>query len=208
MNRKARRRVRVVFVVAIGFVLLAPLTAASPVAASPQRRADGPGNGNGDGRSAHEIPENAHHDVSPPLRDLAPAPDVSPFQDDKSPKKGLPVPAAGAPDPVIQSTPGTASAPALGLGFEGLGQGFTGPQGTFGVTSAPPDPNGAAGPNNFVEIVNQSFAVFDKSGTVVYRPEATHTPLAGFGGRSQADDGGDATGAHARIAVRVVITQF
>src|SRR5258708_23305633 len=129
MNRKARRRVRVVFVVAIGFVLLAPLTAASPVAASPQRRADGPGNGNGDGRGAHEIPENAHHDVSPPLRDLAPAPDVSPFQDDKSPKKGLPVPAAGAPDPVHQPTPRPASAPPLRLRLQGLAHGLPRPPG-------------------------------------------------------------------------------
>jgi hypothetical protein len=208
MNRKARRWTRVVFVVAIGFALLAPLTAASPVAASPQRASDGPGNGNGNGHGANEIPENAHHDVSPPLRDLAPAPDVSPFQDDKSPKKGLPVPAAGAPDPVIQSTPGTANAPALGLGFEGLGQGFTGPQGTFSVSSAPPDPNGAAGPNHFVEIVNQSFAVFNKSGTAVYGPVPTNTLWAGFGGGCQTNDDGDATVAYDRTADRWVISQF
>ena len=94
---------------------------------------------------------------------------------EKEPKKGPPVPAQSASDPVVQSSPGAASAPVLGLGFEGIGAGFTGPAGTYAVTSAPPDPNGAVGPNAFVEIVNQSFAVFDKSGTALYGPAPTNS---------------------------------
>jgi hypothetical protein len=44
-------------------------------------------------------------------------------------------------DPVVQSAPGTAAAPTVGASFDAIGQGFTGPQGTFSVTGAPPDTN-------------------------------------------------------------------
>ena len=49
--------------------------------------------------------------------------------------------AATSEDSVVQSATGTASAPALSLSFAGLGQGFSGPAGTFSVNSAPPDTN-------------------------------------------------------------------
>jgi hypothetical protein len=46
--------------------------------------------------------------------------------------------------------------------FDGLGQGFSGPQGTFSDGGlAPPDPHSAVGPNDTVETVNFSMAVFD-----------------------------------------------
>src|SRR5207248_3977053 len=92
---------------------------------------------------------NVNHDVSPPLRDIAAA--AAPPSDqkkDKEPKHGLPIPdQSSVADPVLQSSPGTAAAPIAGAGFEGIGQGFTGPSGTFSVNTAPPDPNGAVGPN-------------------------------------------------------------
>jgi hypothetical protein len=151
-----------------------------------------------------------HHDVSQPLTDLAPAPAGPGDQKkEKGPKHGPPVPASSsAPDPVLQSTPGTAAAPALGLGFEGIGAGFHGPAGTFSVDSAPPDPNGAVGPNHFVEIVNESFAVFNKSGTPVYGPVPTNTLFSGFGGGCQANDDGDATVEYDKLAGRWIISQF
>lgn len=46
-----------------------------------------------------------------------------------------------------------------GLNFEGLGNGFA----NFSVDSAPPDTNGAVGATQYVQWVNESFAVFDKS---------------------------------------------
>jgi hypothetical protein len=70
-------------------------------------------------------PEAVNHDVSPPLRDISPAPAPAPgTKKAKEPKRGLPVPAAGASDPVAQLTPGSASAAALGVSFEGVGQGW------------------------------------------------------------------------------------
>ena len=79
---------------------------------------------------------NANHDVSPPLGSIAPAPGQGDGKKEKEPKKGPPVPAQSGNDPVIQSTPGGASAPAIGAGFEGVGDGFTGPQGTMTVRTA------------------------------------------------------------------------
>ena len=53
--------------------------------------------------------------------------------------------------------------------FAGVGNGFTGPQGSFTVNSAPPDTTGAVGPNHYVQMVNSDFAVFDKSGDSSFR---------------------------------------
>src|SRR5881392_2306734 len=152
---------------------------------------------------------NVNHDVSPPLRTLAPAPDQSGKEKkEKEPKKGLPVPAQSAADPVVQSSPGTAAAPAPGPGFDGIGQGFTGPSGSFFVASAPPDTNGAAGPNHYVQIVNSAFAIFNKAGTPVYGPVPTNTLWSGFGGGCQTNDDGDATVEYDRLADRWIISQF
>jgi len=110
-------------------------------------------------------------------------------------------------DPVVQTGKGPGSADA-GRRFEGVGQGFSGPSGTFSVNSAPPDTNGAVGPNQFVQIVNTDFAIFDKSGTPVYGPVPTNTLFSGFGGGCQANNDGDATAEYDRLANRWIISQF
>jgi hypothetical protein len=156
-------------------------------------------------------PERAvHQDVSRPLRDIAARPE--PDKATKTAKEDypLPLPPLGAPasDPVLQSTPGQVAAPALGSSFEGVGQGFTGPAGIFSVNSAPPDTNGAVGSSHYVQIVNESFAVFTKSGTPVYGPVPTNTLWSGFGGGCQNNDDGDATVVYDRLANRWVFQQF
>jgi hypothetical protein len=47
--------------------------------------------------------------------------------------------------------------------FGGIGNGFSGTQGTFVQTGVPPDPNGAVGDTQYVQMANSSFAVFDKA---------------------------------------------
>jgi hypothetical protein len=162
-----------------------------------------------DGKKTDDPPEAVHHDVSPPLRDIAAAAEPSGKKKAKD-DHPLPLPpqVAPAPDPALQSTPGAAAAPTLGSSFEGVGEGFTGPAGTFTVNSAPPDPNGAVGPGNYVQIVNQSFAIFNKSGTVLYGPAPTNTLWSGFGGGCQANDDGDATVVYDRLANRWIFQQF
>jgi hypothetical protein len=160
-------------------------------------------------KRAKDPEKNVHHDVSVPLREIAARP--APEKKQKQPKVDhpLPLPQAGpSEDPVVQTVEGQAAAPALGVSFEGLGQGFSGPAGTFFVNAAPPDTNGAVGPNRYVQIVNESFAVFDKSGTPVYGPVPTNTLWSGFGGGCQSNDDGDATVVYDRLADRWVFQQF
>jgi hypothetical protein len=150
-----------------------------------------------------------HYDVSPPLATIAPAPQPPPDKKHEHPQRGVPVPGqSSTPDPVVQTTPGTSNAPTVGVGFEGIGAGFTGPAGSFTVTSAPPDPNAAVGRNNIVEVANTSLAVFDKSGNAVYGPVPTNTIWSGFGGGCQANDDGDATVEYDKLADRWIVQQF
>jgi hypothetical protein len=151
-------------------------------------------------------------DVSQPLTQLSVGVVPEPDKKEKEKKKDGRLPLHGsspsAPDPALQSSPGSAAAPSAGINFEGIGQGFTGPSGTFSVNSAPPDPNGAVGPNNFVEVVNESFAIFNKSGAPIYGPVPTNTLWSGFGGGCQSNDDGDATVVYDRAADRWVFQQF
>jgi hypothetical protein len=153
----------------------------------------------------------SHHDVSPPLRDIPPGPsehgglEAEPAR--RIPSKRL---ATFGPDPVLQAPDPSASAlaPAPIINRDGIGNGFTGPNGTFTVNYAPPDTSGAVGPNHYFETVNVSLAVFTKSGTPVYGPVPTNTLWSNFGGNCQIQNDGDAVVEYDSIADRWVITQF
>jgi hypothetical protein len=153
-----------------------------------------------------------HHDVSLPLRLLPPAPRQAGQR--AYPAKPIPRPSngganAGAVDPVLQENFPTNLAPVVGLNFDGVGNGFTGPQGTFLVNSAPPDSNGDVGPTHYVQIVNTDFAVFNKStGAVIYGPVPINTLWSGFGGGCQTNNDGDPVVLYDPIADRWVISQF
>ncbi|WP_290863854.1 proprotein convertase P-domain-containing protein [Hamadaea sp.] len=148
-----------------------------------------------------------HHDHSIPLAQMA----AQPLRDEQAenepihtmPNRGHGVHA----DPVVQTAIGPA-APTVGTGFDGLGQGFSGPQGSFSVTGIPPDTNAAVGSTQIVEIVNTGFAVFSKTGTVQYGPAATNTLFSGFGGACQSTNDGDGVVRWDALANRWVITQF
>ena len=96
-----------------------------------------------------------------------------------------------------------------GLGFDGVGRGFTGPQGAFTVTSAPPDTTGAVGATQFVQWVNTSFAVFDKAtGAVLRGPLPGNTLFTGFGGACETSNDGDPIVQYDKAANRWVMMQF
>jgi hypothetical protein len=148
-----------------------------------------------------------HHDVSLPLRDILPAP--APVGHRIVPLRRLPRRVArGAQTAAIQRNAPTRAAPETQVNFDGLGEAFSGPQGTFKVASAPPDPNAAVGPNHIVEIVNSGLAMFNKVGAPVYGPVPTKTLWSGFGGGCELNNDGDGTVAYDRIAGRWVIQQF
>lgn len=118
-------------------------------------------------------------DVSAPLRDIPPIPPQA------GPKREIPLRdtwpdlSSSQSDPVIQTSIGPLVSATTGLNVLGVGQGFVGPAGSYAVEAAPPDTNGAVGDDEhhqYVQWVNTSFAVFDKTdGRVLYGPAAGYT---------------------------------
>jgi hypothetical protein len=151
-----------------------------------------------------------HHDTLPSLIDAV-VPDNSNVK--RTHFEGmipLPPGSTDQPDGAVQGmTSPTLKAPAVSLNFDGVGNGFTGPNGTFTVNSAPPDTNGAVGATQYVSLVNSELAVFNKTtGAVVYGPVPTNTLWSGFGGGCQTNNDGDGVVIYDRAAGRWVISQF
>jgi hypothetical protein len=161
--------------------------------------------------SGVEVTASVQHDTLHSLRGVMPRPDDFSKSAQQHPARPLPwLDGPGTPnDGAVQNTSTGSFAPAVGAGFDGVGQGFSGPQGTFTVNSAPPDTNGAVGATQYVQIVNSAFAVFDKATkSVTYGPVATNTLWSGFGGPCETDNDGDATVVYDKAAGRWVISQF
>lgn len=72
----------------------------------------------------------------------------------------------------------------------------------------PPDPDGAAGPSQYVELANTELAVYSKTGSVLLGPEATNTLWSGFGGGCEKNNNGDGTVLFDTISQRWVVQQF
>ncbi|MGA0586187.1 hypothetical protein ACO2Q2_03495 [Dyella sp. KRB-257] len=160
--------------------------------------------------SGAEVAASVQHDTLHSLRGVMPRPDDF-SKSGQHPARPLPwLDGPGTPtDGALQTSSTGSFAPAVGAGFDGVGQGFSGPQGTFTVNSAPPDTNGAVGATQYVQIVNSAFAVFDKTTrSVTYGPVATNTLWTGFGGPCEADNDGDAIVVYDKAAGRWVISQF
>jgi hypothetical protein len=150
-----------------------------------------------------------HRDVSPPLRDMEP----------KIPPRGPahpipllhPTPGTGPGslyvDPATQITLGPSVSTTAGVGFDGVGEGFQG----YSVNVAPPDTNGAVGDRQYVQWVNLSFAVFDKTSTTgdpTYGPAAGNTIWSGFGGACESTNDGDVIAQYDKLANRWVMAQL
>lgn len=145
-----------------------------------------------------------HYDLSPPLSSIPPAPRQPGLMVRDHERLPRP-PSFATDDPVLQRRAfAAAAAPTTTANFDGVGNGVAG----FTVNSAPPDTNGDVGPNHYVQIVNTDFAVYNKSGTLLYGPVAINTLWSGFGGGCQTNNDGDPTVVYDRIADRWVISQF
>jgi hypothetical protein len=150
-----------------------------------------------------------HYDESRPLRDM---PVIPPREGDRRihpvkllhPPRDIP---RGFQDPLVGArlAPSPEVAVTAGLNFDGIGVGLPG----FSVSSAPPDTNGAVGSTQYVQWVNTSFAVFNKStGAVVFGPAAGDTLWQGFGGPCEANNDGDPIANYDKKANRWLMTQF
>jgi len=108
-------------------------------------------------------------------------------------------------DPVIQTVTVPPPTPPVSQSFEGLGNGQYG----FSVTGAPPDTNGTVGATQYVQWVNTSFAIFNKSnGALIAGPTAGNTLWSGFGGGCQTNNDGDPIVVYDKLAQRWVFSQF
>ncbi|MEW6402749.1 MAG: carboxypeptidase regulatory-like domain-containing protein [Chloroflexota bacterium] len=103
-------------------------------------------------------------------------------------------------DPVLQdSLPTPLVMPSPLQNFEGVSN-------VNGVL--PPDTNGDVGPNHYMQWVNLSFAVYDKSGALLYGPAAGNTLWSGFGGPCQTTNDGDPIVLYDHLADRWMVSQF
>jgi hypothetical protein len=112
---------------------------------------------------------------------------------------------------IEQTWQGTRPAPALLAAFDGLGEGFSGPQGTAYYRN-PSDNALAVGPDHIVQIVNSRMAIFskkgaryDSTGRVLYGPGETRNVFRGFGGPCEKLNNGDAVVRYDQLAHRWLI---
>jgi hypothetical protein len=179
--------------------------------------------------SAVTVHRAAKFDVSPPLLSMrgseatekdadcegagcGTSPGDPDAQQDQKPVEVAPPPvitAAGAA--VEQKSQGQRPAVPLLESFDGLGSGFTGPQGSATLRN-PSDNSLAVGPDHIVQIVNTRIAIYskkgaryDKTGTVIYGPVPTNAIFTGFGGACEARDNGDAVVRYDQLAKRWLI---
>src|SRR6266700_2963386 len=154
-----------------------------------------------------------HHDVSPPLRDLAKnAPLPEPEEREAEESKFIPLASgykpAEAPDSVLQGAAARASdafAPTPGLNFDGIGLGV--PNGQQ-VHVAPPDTNGAVGATQYVQWVNVPIGIFDNATGNFVMSSPGNALWAGFGGSCESDNDGDPIVMYDKLADRWVLAQF
>ena len=92
----------------------------------------------------------------------------------------------------------------IAASFDGLGDGFAGPQGQF-TGRNPSDNTLAVGPDHVFQIVNVQMAIFTKAGKAIYGPVPTNTLFKGFGGACESDDNGDAVVRYDQLANRWLV---
>jgi len=148
---------------------------------------------------------------TPPLRDIEPLPTPRPEDPARTlinNEGELPRPAVVIPAPDLARQPemgAPASAPvATGVSFEGVGVGIPG----YSPGVAPPDTNGHIGATQYVQWNNLSFAVWDKTGKLLYGPAAGNTLFKPLGGACAASNDGDPVVSYDILAGRWVLSQF
>jgi hypothetical protein len=138
----------------------------------------------------------------PPARDD----DAPSSRRDRDPAHDVPAGSAK----VEQRAPGSRPALPVLASFDGLGAGFTGPQGRPARPLGNPSDNSlAVGPDHIVQIVNGGMAVFtkrgalfDTTGKVLYGLMRTNAIFTGFGGPCEFRNSGDAVVRYDQLAQR------
>ena len=151
------------------------------------------------------------NDVEVPVHSFAPEPSSK----DKTGRTAVSIPFQEVTIPIMsasveQTEHGTKVPPEIVASFDGLGEGFTGPQGTARFRN-PSDNSLAVGPDHIVQTVNSRMAVFTKKGSrfnttgkVLYGPVPTNNVFRGFGNGGKINNG-DAVVRYDQLADRWLI---
>jgi Bacterial Ig domain len=179
----------------VGFILILIITSLGAAPASPNLQG-------ADARP--QVSSATRTDTTGELRHLPPNPPIpsAVFELFNKPRKWLPnrqnAAPSGAPDTTVQTSVGP-SAPSTSSSFEGISN-------VNGVL--PPDTNGDIGPNYYIQIVNLSFEIFNRSGASQYGPANINTLWSGFGGPCETSNDGDPVVLYDHLANRWLISQF
>ena len=150
------------------------------------------------------------HDTGPLLREVAPLfPELgTPSEYEIDNKDNPNHPWDNKPvlkDPVLQTAENSPSqeTPGFGVEFDGIGYGDN-----FFCNCMPPDNDGAPGLTQYVQYVNLTYQVFDKSGNSLLGPLSGNSFWSGFGGPCQTQNSGDPIVRFDAAAQRWVVSQF
>jgi hypothetical protein len=167
-------------------------------------------------RGAVTVRPAAAHDVSPALPSLVRYQDANESTPDE-PESGIDLPLPEAlptqltSASVEQTQQGTRAAAEIVASFDGLGDGFQGPQGTASFRN-PSDNSLAVGPDHIVQLVNSKMAVFtkkgarfDTTGRVLYGPVNTGNVFKGFLAEGREINNGDAVVRYDQLVDRWLI---
>ncbi len=103
-------------------------------------------------------------------------------------------------DPVLQDyIPGSRSNPIIDQNHDGVSN-------LSGV--APPDTDGDVGPDHYFQMINLSFAIWDKDGNLLYGPADNSTIWDGFSGPWSGTNDGDPVVLYDEYADRWLVSQF
>ncbi len=106
---------------------------------------------------------------------------------------------SGGKDPLVQDRHSPLSMPEPEVSFEGISN----------VNGAyPPDPQGDVSPDHYVQVVNRSFAVWDKEGTLLHGPADLKSLWEGFGGPCEYLNHGDPIVLYDHLADRWLLSRF
>ena len=149
------------------------------------------------------------HDTGPLLREIAPllpefgTPSEHEIENNANPNHNWSNQVQQ--DRVLQTAENspTLQTPTFSLEFDGIGYGDN-----FFCNCMPPDNDGAPGTTQYVQYVNLTYEVWDKSGNNVLGPLSGNSFWSGFGGSCQTDNSGDTIVRFDAAAQRWVVSQF
>ena len=167
--------------------------------------------------SSPDVVKASHNDVSPPLSQMVIGASSSSGGSDSQAPTARPTGALitnANPDPVAAPFAGPLTGVTALLDFDG--QSAQDNRNLFGFAFVPPDTNGAVGSKQFVQMVNVTIAIYNKStGALELGPAAIHTLWKGFGGLCEFGggtptfaDGGDPVVLYDHLAGRWLVTQL